>query len=251
MKLMMHKLTIDLRQPVMLYLLIAACVNPFTKEPTGISEISEQSTSTMTDNPAPDFSKKIVFDFEAYSPGSLPPFWSQYFTGEGNTRWEVRSDGDHFVLAQLQNANPSKHFNIAVLDTLTTKNLSLSVKIKAISGNKDQGGGLVWRFLDKDNYYIVRANPLEDNVVLYKVENGVRMDLPMVDKGKSYGVKVPALGSGWNVLKLIAQDDLFSVSLNDREIFKVRDTTFSQDGKVGCWTKSDAATMFDDLTIEY
>ncbi len=96
----------------------------------------------------------------------------------------------------------------------------------------------------------MRANPLEDNVVLYKVENGKRTDLPLVGKGKTYGVDVPSLGTGWNTLKLLVKDDLFTVFLNGKEIFKVQDKTFTNAGKVGFWTKADAVTYFDDLKIQ-
>jgi len=128
-------------------------------------------------------------------------------------------------------------------------NMVLTVRLKGVSGKHDQGGGFVWRFTDKDNYYIVRANPLEDNVVLYKVQNGIRTDLPLIDKGKTYGVSVSKLGNGWNSMKLVVKNDLFSVFLNDKEIFKVQDNTFEGAGKVGLWSKADAVTYFDDFEI--
>ena len=84
------------------------------------------------------------------------------------------------------------------------------------------------------------------SIELYK-GNGVRTDLPLVGKGKTYGVNVDKLGSGWNTLKLIVRDDLFSVFLNDKKLFKVKDTTFPNTGKVGFWTKADAVTFFDDF----
>jgi len=113
----------------------------------------------------------------------------------------------------------------------------------------DQGGGFVWRFIDADNYYVVRANPLEDNVVLYKVENGKRTDLPLIDKGKTYGVDVEPLGNGWNSLELKVSDDLFTVYLNKKQIFQVEDKTFPNAGKIGLWTKADAVTYFDDFEV--
>ena len=116
-------------------------------------------------------------------------------------------------------------------------------------GGMDQGGGFVWRFTDADNYYVVRANPLEDNVVLYKVVKGKRTDLPLVDKGKTYGIEVEPLGNDWNTLKLTVKDNLFTVYLNDKELFQEMDETFIQAGKVGLWTKADAVTYFDDFEI--
>jgi len=189
------------------------------------------------------------FDFENADPGSLPPGWSQFFSGSGGTSWKITNDNGNKVLAQMYSDNPGNHFNIVVNDTITAMNMVLTVRLKGVSGKHDQGGGFVWRFTDKDNYYIVRANPLEDNVVLYKVQNGIRTDLPLIDKGKTYGVSVSKLGNGWNSMKLVVKNDLFSVFLNDKEIFKVQDNTFEGAGKVGLWSKADAVTYFDDFEI--
>jgi len=122
--------------------------------------------------------------------------------------------------------------------------------IKGVAGKMDQGGGFIWRYMSEGNYYVVRANPLEDNVVLYKVEDGKRTDLPLINKGKTYGVDVESLGKDWNILKLIVKDNIFTVFLNDKELFRVDDKTFPEAGKVGLWTKADAVTYFDDLQIK-
>ena len=138
----------------------------------------------------------------------------------------------------------------SVYDGFKTKNVELSVKMKGVNGKNDQGGGFVWRFIDADNYYVVRANPLENNVVLYKVVNGDRTDLPILGKGRTYGVDVPSLGNNWNTLKLIVVDDLFTVYLNGKELFKVKDNTFTKAGRIGLWTKSDAVTYFDNFQVK-
>jgi hypothetical protein len=128
--------------------------------------------------------------------------------------------------------------------------MELTVRLKGISGKEDQGGGFVWRFIDKNNHYIVRANPLEDNVVLYKMENGKRTDLPLLDKGKTYGVKVPTMGLTWHTMKLEVKGNLFIIYMDNVELFMVEDSTFPDAGKVGLWTKADAVTYFDDFKIE-
>ena len=193
-----------------------------------------------------------IFNFESESSGKLPEHWSQYFTGRGKlTDWKVVEDAGNKVLAQLSQDRPNYHFNDVVFDDLSVKNVELEVKMKAIDGDMDQGGGFIWRFTDKNNYYVVRANPLEDNVVLYKVKNGNRTDLPVLGKGRTYGVDVKHLGKGWNTLKLVVVDDLFTVSLNGQQIFQVRDNTFSKKGKIGLWTKADAVTYFDDFSVRY
>ncbi len=207
-----------------------------------------------TNQPTPTIGSKkpvseIILDFEKYTVNELPSNWSQYYTGKGGTNWKIKDDNGNKVLAQLYSDNPNNHFNVVVNNTITAKNMKLSVRLKGIAGNFDKGGGLIWRFTDKNNYYVVRANPEEDNVVLYKMENGKRSDLPLVGKGRTYGVDVDKLGNGWNTLSLVVKDDLFTVSLNGKELFKVKDSTFTGEGKIGLWSKADAVTYFDDYKI--
>ena len=196
--------------------------------------------------------KDTTFNFSSYGLDMIPSGWSQYFTGKGKgTEWKIVDDEGNKVLAQLSEDNPNYHFNEIVYDGFEIKNVELVVRLKGVNGKKDQGGGFVWRFTDADNYYVVRANPLEDNVVLYKVKNGKRTDLALIDKGRTYGVDVDPLGNGWNTLKLTVKDDLFTVFLNDKEIFRVSDKTFVDAGKVGLWTKADAVTYFDDFQVKF
>ena len=193
-----------------------------------------------------------TFTFENNEIGKIPSGWSQYFTGKTgeNQNWKIVNDDGIKVLAQLSEKNPNYHFNEIVFDGFTVKNVELEVKMKGVRGKMDQGGGFVWRFIDADNYYVVRANPLEDNVVLYKVENGKRTDLSVLGQGRTYGVDVKPLGSGWNTLKLKALDNIFTVYLNNEQIFQVKDNTFTKVGKVGLWTKADAVTYFDDFQVK-
>jgi hypothetical protein len=125
----------------------------------------------------------------------------------------------------------------------------LGVKFKPISGRVDQAAGLVWRLKDANNYYIVRANALEGNVVLYKVQNGKRTDLPLKGEGKTYGKKVAVPSGQWSELRVVATGNLFEVYLSGRKLYEVEDNTFPQAGKVGVWTKADSVTHFDDLRV--
>ncbi len=218
----------------------------------GIVLFWSNKTHYIEDISTSQFKKDTLFDFENYESGKLPTGWSQYFTGKGKiTNWKVKNDNGNMVLAQLSQDRPNYHFNDIVFDNLNIKNVELEVKIKGVAGRMDQGGGFIWRFKDKNNYYVVRENPLEDNVVLYKVKNGRRTDLPVLGKGRTYGVDVQPLGNGWNTMKLTVQDDLFTVYLNDKEIFQVKDNTFTGAGKVGLWTKADAVSYFDDFRVKY
>ncbi len=209
------------------------------------SKIIVQSPSIIEPN-------DTIFTFENCKSGKLPENWSQYATGRGeNTEWKIVNDKGNKVLAQLSKNNPNYHFNDVVFTGLEAKNVELSVKLKGFQGKMDRGGGFIWRFKDRNNYYVVRANPLENNVVLYKVKDGKRTDLPILGKGRTYGVDVEKLGNDWNILKLKVVDDLFTVYLNGKELFKVKDQTFTEAGKIGLWTKADAVSYFDYFKVKF
>ncbi len=207
---------------------------------------------TTASNQQPAIKAGIIqLNFEQATAGTLPPGWSADKTGQGNDiKWAIVQEDTNKALGQLTKSNPSNHFNVVTFDSLITKNVHLKTRFKSVSGRIDQGGGFVWRYQNPDNYYIVRANSLEDNVVLYKVQNGKRTDLPLIGKGRTYGADAKVPTNAWHDLELEARDNLFIVSVNGQELFRVNDTTFLNAGKIGFWTKADAYTYFDNLEIE-
>lgn len=164
-------------------------------------------------------------------------------------KWVVEADGTNRVLGQTDPDSTRSRFPVAVLSDVAAADVDLSVRFKPISGRVDQAAGLVWRYQDQDNYYIVRANALEDNVVLYKVQNGKRTDLPVKGEGRTYGKKAEVPASQWSTLRVVANGPLFEVYFNGSKLYEVEDKTFSNRGKVGVWTKADSVTQFDDLTV--
>ncbi|MCF6240771.1 MAG: DUF1080 domain-containing protein [Bacteroidales bacterium] len=230
-------------------ILLLSCVQANNKEKqTANNSLQNKSVTQL---PSIIESSDTIFTFENSETGKLPQNWSQYATGRGkNTDWKIVDDNGNKVLAQLSKNNPNYHFNDVVFNGFKAKNVELSVKIKGFQGKMGRGGGFIWRFTDRNNYYVVRANPLEDNVVLYKVKDGKRTDLPIIGKGRTYGIDVKKLGSDWNILKLTVVDDLFTVYLNGEELFKVKDETFTNAEKIGLWTKADAVSYFDDFKIK-
>jgi hypothetical protein len=164
-------------------------------------------------------------------------------------KWVIQADGDNKVLTQTDADSTGARFALAVLSDVNAADVDLSVRFKPVSGRVDQAGGLVWRYRDQDNYYLVRANALEDNVVLYKVQNGRRTDLPLKGEGRTYGKKTDVPNGRWSTLQVIANGPRFEVILNGTKLYEVDDTTFTQPGKVGVWTKADSVTQFDDLTV--
>jgi hypothetical protein len=164
-------------------------------------------------------------------------------------KWVVQEEGTNKYLAQMDTDSTRARFPVAVLTDVNARDVDLSVRFRPVSGRVDQAAGLVWRFQNEDNYYIVRANALENNVVLYKVENGKRTDLPVKGEGRTYGKKAQVPSGQWSRLRVLAAGPLFEVHFNGAKLFEVEDTTFTQAGKVGVWTKADSVTYFDDLTV--
>ena len=186
--------------------------------------------------------------------GKMPSGFTSALTGQGTIgQWSVLKDDSApsppNVLAQTSTDPTDYRFPLAIADDTKYKDLALSVKFKTISGKVDQGAGLVFRLKDKDNYYIVRANAIENNVVLYKVEKGKRTELPLMGKGRTYGEKVKVPSGEWGTLRVVSKGDHFETFLNGSKLFDVVDKTFPDAGKVGLWTKADSYTLFDDLTI--
>lgn len=198
----------------------------------------------------------VLVDFERYPIGRVATDFSTERTGKGGAgSWEIREDpgaaSGSKVLVQTSADARSYRFPVCVYDGLTARDVEVSVELKPLSGEVDQAGGIVWRYQDKDNYYVVRANALEDNVVLYKMQNGKRSDLRPTGAGLfAYGKKAEVPAGEWSELRVKAVGPKFEVYLNGTHLFDVEDSTFQGKGKVGLWTKADSVTAFDDLTIE-
>lgn len=195
-----------------------------------------------------------VLTFDKDELGKSPAGFSTALTGKGKPGvWVVAKDesapSKPNVLAQTDMDDTDYRFPICVYDGFTDKDVDLSVKFKPMKGDGDRAAGLVWRYKDKDNYYIVRANALENNVVLYKVEKGKRTDLPLKGKGRTYGAEARVASGEWGTLRVVAKGNHFETFLNGTKLYEVEDSTFTNGGKVGLWTKADSYTLFDDLTI--
>jgi hypothetical protein len=193
-------------------------------------------------------------DFNKDKVGEPPAGFSTALTGRGKPgSWVVMKDEaspqQGNVLAQVDADPTGFRFLVCVYDALTTKDADISVKFKPVSGKVDQGAGIVWRYKDKDNYYIVRANALENNVVLYKVQNGRRTDLPLKGIGRTYGKTQKVATGQWAALRVVAKGNLFGVYYNGTKLYEVQDDTFKEAGKVGLWTKADSVIYFDDLQV--
>ena len=195
-----------------------------------------------------------IVNFDKDDEGKAPKGFIFGLTGNGKPGvWVVHKDSTApsapNVLAQTDADPVSYRFPVCAYEGFTAADVDISVKYKPVSGQEDQAAGIVWRYQDQNNYYIVRANARENNVVLYKVEMGRRTDLPLVGKGRTYGVKVQIPPGKWGVLRIVAKGKLFEVYSNGVKLFEVEDSTFPMAGKVGLWTKADSVTLFDDFSI--
>lgn len=196
--------------------------------------------------------RTVTFDEDRV--GSPPQGFSTALTGQGKPGvWVVMKDAQSpergNVLAQADADPTGYRFPVCVLDDVSAKDLDLNVMFKPVTGRGDRAAGLIWRYRDANNYYIVRANAVENNVVLYKVENGRRTDLPLKGVGRTYGKKVTVPSGQWSTLRVTAAGNLFTVYLNGERLYDVEDGTFPDAGKVGVWTKADSVTYFDNLSV--
>jgi len=145
-------------------------------------------------------------------------------------------------LAQVTNDAGADHRRLAILKNTVLRDGDVSVRIKPVSGHDVQGGGLVWRYRDENNYYLVRASVLEKNVAVYRVQNGQPVRL-VADAHH----EIPA--NGWRILKVSLRGNRFQIYLDHRRILQGYDNTFSGAGQVGLCTLADSVAYFDDFRV--
>ena len=178
--------------------------------------------------------------------GKVPTGWKEDKTGKGDgSVWKVVADDtapskSGFALAQTAEG-PNALFNLCVMDESSFKDVEASVAFKAVQGKLDQGGGIVWRYQDANNYYVARMNPLEDNFRVYKVIDGKRTQFENAD------VKVAA--GEWHTLKVKQDGDHIECFLDGKKLLDHKDDSIVKPGKVGLWTKADAQTHFDQFKV--
>ena len=189
-----------------------------------------------------------AWDFEQTIPGRMPAGWKTAQTnptGE-SARWQVIEDASApsgaAIFALMESRCYNGTFNVAIAEDGAWKDLDLTVRVKAVTGAEDQGGGPVWRCTDKDNYYICRFNPLEANYRLYVVKDGRRRQL------QSAHIELEA--ERWYELRVTMVGDAITCSLDGEPMLQATDDTLPEAGAVGLWAKADAVTSFDDLHVK-
>ncbi len=202
--------------------------------------------AVAAEKPAPlqAHGQQLVYNFDSGSTGQLPGKSHAARTGSGSeSKWVVLSDptapSKPNVVAQTSTDQTDYRFPLLIADEGSFQDLDLSVKFKAVSGSIDRAGGLVFRLKDPNNYYIVRANALENNYRLYHVMNGRRSQFA--------GANLKVTSGEWHELRVEAAGNKITCYYDGNKKIEATDDTFKDAGKVGLWTKADSVTYFDDL----
>jgi hypothetical protein len=178
-------------------------------------------------------------DFSGDVPGSMPAGWTCGVTGRGAPKWAVTADPEVKGNVLLQSGSGT--FPWCVRSGTAMTDGAVETTFKPISGREDRAGGVVWRWKDGDNYYVARANALENNVSLYYTERGSRKTLRYVDAPVAPGV--------WHKLRVDFAGTRIAVSLDGKRYIEMDDAHIAGPGAVGVWTKADSVTAFRDFTM--
>ena len=178
-------------------------------------------------------------NFDDFKTGAPPPGWTATQTGKGKAKWEVVAEGSAPSKPNVLKQAGEAAFPVCIKDDTRVRDGFVEVKFKPVAGKKDQAGGVIWRCQDADNYYIARANALEDNVTIYHTIKGKRVAFKNVDTKVASGV--------WHTLRVDFAGNKFTVTFDGRRVIAASDDSFSDAGKVGLWTKADSITLFDDF----
>ena len=193
-------------------------------------------------------SPALAWNFDRERPDILPSEFSigTLFDGRPAGDWQIlatdRAKSPPHVFAQVMGKGAEHAYKVVLLKEVIVSDLNLEVSFLPIQGRADMGGGLIWRATDDRNYYLARANPLEQNIRVYRVEKGVRHLLQNFDQ--TIDVRQ------WHTLRVTHQGCRVNIFYDDKQVFDLCDKTFHA-GMIGLWTKSDAVTYFDDLRLQH
>jgi hypothetical protein len=184
-----------------------------------------------------------VISFDTYSVGQAPPGWTEPVANRG---WEVLKDRtaptQPYVLAEVPVDPSDTRSPLAILNDPSPRDADVSVRLKPVSGRDVLAGGVVWRYHDVNNYYLVRADAAGNSVEVFKIQNGRRIPLLA-------GVKHAIPANAWSILKVSVRGPRFQVFVDHRRVLEGQDRTFPGAGRVGLWTSSDSVIYFDDFRV--
>jgi hypothetical protein len=182
-----------------------------------------------------------TINFDDAKAGAPPPGWKSAVTGSGSAKWSVEQDSSAPSKPNVLKQSGVGTFPICIYETAKLKDGFVEMKFKPIEGKEDQAGGVIWRVQDSNNYYIARANALEDNVTIYHTIGGKRVAFKSINTKVKSGV--------WHTLRVDFEGNKFTVTFDGNKVIEATDQSFPNAGKVGVWTKADSVTLFDDFTF--
>jgi 3-keto-disaccharide hydrolase len=182
-----------------------------------------------------------IVNFDDAAVGQPPPGWSATKTGTGEARWTIEKDDTAPSRPNVLKQSGVATYPVCLRNESNIKDGFVEVKFKPISGKEDQAGGVIWRAKDANNYYIARANALEDNVTIYHTINGRRTEKKRVNMKVSPNT--------WHTIHVDFRGSHFTVTFDGKAALEWDDETFKEAGKVGVWTKADSVTLFDDFSF--
>jgi len=181
-----------------------------------------------------------IVNFDEAKIGEAPTGWIATKTGSGAARWTVEKDDTAPSKPNVLKQSGEATYPVCIKDDTSLKDGFVEVKFKPVAGKEDQAGGVIWRAKDADNYYIARANALEDNVTIYHTIKGKRVSF------KNTNTKVAS--GQWHTLRVDFTGNKFTVTFDGKKVIEAGDDSFADSGKVGVWTKADSVTLFDDFS---
>jgi hypothetical protein len=195
-----------------------------------------------------------IVNFDNAPLGKTPPGWTVSAANGSVPRWEVRRDPSAptqpYVFAQVASDPKEEGFSLAILNAMSLRDADVSVRFKPVSGREDQGGGLVFRYQNEKNYYVVRADAHDEQVRVYRVENGRATPLQVrAAAASTFGVKHDIQSNVWSILKVSVRGSRFQVYVNHRRILQGDDSGLTGTGKVGLATVADSVVYFDDFRV--
>jgi len=179
-------------------------------------------------------------NFDNSELGKLPLNWTGTKTGKGEPKWTVVADDSAPSKPNVLKQSGEATYPVCIKEDTSVKDGFVEVRFKPVSGRQDQAGGVIWRCKDADNYYVARANALEDNVTIYHTIKGKRVSFKNVDTKVASGQ--------WHTLRVDFGGNKFTVALDGEKVIEATDDSFSEAGKLGVWTKADSVTLFDDFS---
>jgi hypothetical protein len=178
--------------------------------------------------------------------GKAPTDFDFGLTGQGGpVQWVVTSDASATggrAIEQSSTDRTDYRFPLAIYKPFSAANVDVSVRFKAVAGSVDRAAGVALRLADSDNYYVARANALEDNVRFYRVSNGRRIQIA--------GANLKVSANEWHTLGLKAEGESFTVTFDGKELYRAADKSIAAAGRIALWTKSDSVTRFDRIEIK-